>query len=186
MTTGVGASKFWGVQRILAQIFPNLHKTLSCNFCQPFFGVTSKKWSSIVFLQTLGGIFRSQQDWVPFFAQTWRDFVQICGDFTRFFREFARIFNKSKLLGVRALPFCQAPPASYTTVNDDYNILLNSFSFIIDEHQNIQIVMKSNNVLQLQTTMSFKTNHIRSELCNKRFNASRVSLLFAIHNSIDT
>ena len=33
---GVGASKFLGVQRIFAQIFPNLPKKLSCNFCRPF------------------------------------------------------------------------------------------------------------------------------------------------------
>jgi len=34
-------------------------------------------------------------------------------------------------------------PPSCTTVNDDSNILLYSFSFVIDEHQNIQIVMLS-------------------------------------------
>jgi len=44
------------MQRIFAQIFPNLPKKLSSNFCEPFFGVTSKKWSSLVFLQTLGAI----------------------------------------------------------------------------------------------------------------------------------
>ena len=33
---GAGASKFLGVQRIFAQIFPNLPKKLSCNFCRPF------------------------------------------------------------------------------------------------------------------------------------------------------
>jgi len=40
---GVGASKFLGVQRIFAQIFPNLPKKLSSNFCGLRFGVTSKK-----------------------------------------------------------------------------------------------------------------------------------------------
>jgi len=117
------------------------------------------------------------------------DVKRFCRNFQRFcsiFQGFARIFNKSKLLGVRGATFCQAPPASYITVNDDYNILLYSFSFIIDEHQNIQIVMKSNNILQLQTTMSFKSKRIQSELCNNRFNASHVSLLFENHISFDT
>jgi len=55
--TGVGASKFLGVQRIFAQIFPNLPKKLSSNLCGPFFGKAFKKWSSLVFLQMLGCIF---------------------------------------------------------------------------------------------------------------------------------
>jgi len=45
---------------------------------------------------------------------------------------------------------------------------------------------KSNNILQLQTTISFKTKHIQSELCNQLFTASHVSLLFKKHNSIET
>jgi len=62
---GVGASKFLGVQRIFAQIFPNLPKKLSSNFCGPFFGVASKKMAFTCFLQTLGAIL----------AQTFRDFA---------------------------------------------------------------------------------------------------------------
>jgi len=62
---GVGASKFLGVQWIFVQIIPNLHKKLSSNFFGLSFGVTSKKWSSLVFLQMLGVIF----------AQVFRDFA---------------------------------------------------------------------------------------------------------------
>ena len=40
--------------------------------------------------------------------------------------------------------------------------------------------------MQLQTTVSFETKNIRSELCNKLFNASHVSHLFKKHNSIET
>jgi len=45
--------------------FPNLPKKLSSKFCGPFFGETSKKLSSLVFLQTLGAIF----------SQVFRDFA---------------------------------------------------------------------------------------------------------------
>jgi len=81
---GVGASKFFGVRRIFAQKVVQFLPKKLCNFCQPFFGVTTKKWSSPIFLHTLGAIF----------AQIFRDFAKIS-------RDFARIFNKSKLLGVR-------------------------------------------------------------------------------------
>jgi len=50
----------------------------------------------------------------------------------------------------------------------------------------IYLTKKSDNILQLQTTVSFETKNIQSELCNKLFNASHVSLLFKKHNSIET
>jgi len=53
---GVGPRKYLGVQRIFTQIFPNLPKKFLCNFAARFFGMTSKKWFSLVFLQTLGAI----------------------------------------------------------------------------------------------------------------------------------
>ena len=40
--------------------------------------------------------------------------------------------------------------------------------------QNCTSSKKSNNILQLQTTISFITKHINSELCTKLFNASHV------------
>jgi len=53
-TIGVGASKFLGVQRIFAQIFPNLPKKLSSNFCGRFFGVTSIKIVFTCFSASVG------------------------------------------------------------------------------------------------------------------------------------
>jgi len=50
----------------------------------------------------------------------------------------------------------------------------------------VYLTKKSNNTLQLQTTFSFETKNIQSELCNKLFNALHVSLLFKKHNSIET
>jgi len=50
----------------------------------------------------------------------------------------------------------------------------------------VYLAKKSNNILQLQTTVSFLTKNIPSELCNKLFNASHVSLLFKKHNFIET
>jgi len=52
--------------------------------------------------------------------------------------------------------------------------------------EDVYLTKKSNNILQLQTAISFKTKHIQSELCNKLFNASHVSLLFQKHDSIET
>jgi len=50
----------------------------------------------------------------------------------------------------------------------------------------VYLTKKSNNILQLQTTVSFETKNIQSELCNKLFNASHISLLFKKHKSIET
>jgi len=85
---------------------------------RPFFGVTSSKRSSCVFVQTLGAIFWSQttlgaifarifRDFAQVFrdfAQIFRDIAQIFRDFARIFREFARILNKAKLFGERWHP----------------------------------------------------------------------------------
>jgi len=91
LTIGVGASEFLGVQRIFAQTFPNLPKKLSCQFCRPFFGVASKKWSLLVFLQMLGAIFEVKQRWAPFllrFSKILPRYLGIlsgfCPDFQRF------------------------------------------------------------------------------------------------------
>ena len=63
---------------------PNFHKNLSCDFClqiffhkNHFFGVTSNKISSFVFLQTLGATYWSQTTLSTIFAQIFRDFQQI-------------------------------------------------------------------------------------------------------------
>jgi len=50
----------------------------------------------------------------------------------------------------------------------------------------VYLTKKSNNILQLQTTISFKTKHSYSELYNKIFNVNHVPLLFKKHNSIET
>jgi len=55
-TIRVGASKFLGVQRIFAQISPNLPKKLFSNFCWPFFGVASKNGLHLIFCKR----------WAPF------------------------------------------------------------------------------------------------------------------------
>jgi len=50
----------------------------------------------------------------------------------------------------------------------------------------VYLTKKSNNILQLQTTVSSETKNIQSELCNKLFNASHVPILFKKHTSIET
>jgi len=55
---GVGARKFLGVQRIFAQIFS---KSCRETFADRFFGVTSEKWFSLVFLRMLGVMFVSER-----------------------------------------------------------------------------------------------------------------------------
>jgi len=50
----------------------------------------------------------------------------------------------------------------------------------------VYLTKKSTSILQLQTTVSFKTKNIQFELCNKLFTASHVSLLFKKHNYIET
>ena len=82
--------------------FPKLSKRLSCNLYRPFFGVDPKKWSSLVFLQTLGAIFWSQTTLGAIFAQIFSDFAQI-------FRDFARISTNQNFWG------CACIPVSYTT-----------------------------------------------------------------------
>jgi len=74
---GVGASKFLGVRRIFAQMFPNLPEKLFFNLCptnllsqrmwRPVLGVTSKKGIHSFFCKR----------WAPFFVWIFRDFAQI-------------------------------------------------------------------------------------------------------------
>jgi len=112
------ASKFLGCKGFLPKFSQTCPKSCHAAFADHFYGVTSKKWSSLVFLQSLGAIFRSQTSLGAIFAQIFRDFAEIFMDFVRIFRDFAKIFrdfaqifrdfaqifNKSKLLGVRLHP----------------------------------------------------------------------------------
>jgi len=50
----------------------------------------------------------------------------------------------------------------------------------------VYLAKKSNNILQLQTSISFKMERIKCEGRNKLFNASHASFVFAKHNSIET
>ena len=89
LSIGVESSKFLGVQRIFAQ------KVVQ--FCQPFFfGVTSKKWSSLVFICKC---------WAPFFEvkQRW---AQFCPNFQGFCPEFQQI----KTFGGALAPPALTPP----------------------------------------------------------------------------
>ena len=99
----MAASEFLVVQRIFAQIFSNVLKKLSCKFCRPFFGVTSK--NGLVFLQTLDTVFEVKQRWVPFLPR----FSGILPKFSEIFRE--REFSTIKT-------YTLLTPASYTTDPD--------------------------------------------------------------------
>jgi len=51
----------------------------------------------------------------------------------------------------------------------------------------VYLIKKSENILQvLQTTISFKMEHIKFELHIKLFNARHVSLVYDRYNSIET
>ena len=104
-TIGVGASKFLGVRRIFAQIFPKLPEkfwaTLPANFFpqrswRPFFGWPPRKVFVCSSAKTpfYGRHFMKSNKIGSHFARIFKDFAQI-------FKDFARILNKSKLLGVR-------------------------------------------------------------------------------------
>ena len=120
---GAGASKFFGVKRISAQIFRNLPKKLSCKFCRPFLGVTSKKWSSLPFLQTLGGIFEVKQGWAPvlhrFSGILFRFsgiFPGFSGIFPRFLEILPGFLTNQYFWGCACTP---CTPVSYTTMLQD-------------------------------------------------------------------
>jgi len=84
---GVGASKFFGVQRIFAQITPNLPKKLLCNFADRIFGMASKNGLYLFFCKR----------WAPFcpdFRGFCLDIRVFCSDFQRFCPDFQ---NKSEL-----------------------------------------------------------------------------------------
>jgi len=69
---GIRASKFFGVRKTSAQIFPKLPKKLFCDFCLQIFSCKSHDWKPflvwppkkglLIFLQSLGAIF-SQIFW---------------------------------------------------------------------------------------------------------------------------
>jgi len=106
----VGTGKLWWMRRIFAQISQNLPEKFVCHFCLQIFShkdhedlfheglfvVISKKLPSFVVLQS----------WAPLFEEKTLDaiFSRIFRDFVKIVRNFARIFDKSKLLGVRLHP----------------------------------------------------------------------------------
>ena len=95
-TTGEGAGKFLGMRKIFARkvLGDFAYKFFPQRSWRPFLGNLQKR-SACVFVQTLGAILWNQ--------------TRLGTIFSRNFRDFAQIFNKSKLLGVRF------HPASYTT-----------------------------------------------------------------------
>ena len=48
---------------------PKFSQKVVVQFCRPFFGVTSRKWSLLVFLQTLGAIVEVKQGWESFLSR---------------------------------------------------------------------------------------------------------------------
>jgi len=106
---GLGAGNFLGLRKIFAQIFPNLPEkffgfraSLCANISSHTdlstfsFGMTSKKRIQVI-LHTLGTIFdRIFRQ----FARIFWYFGNIFTDFHGFCTDFARIFDRSKLLGV--------------------------------------------------------------------------------------
>jgi len=91
---GVGAGKFWVLTRIYARIRPNSPEKFLCDFSldiKTFFGVTPKKGLTVFFF----GFGRSQM---------------LAAIFVQIFRDFSRIFDKSKLLCVRLITPCPSPP----------------------------------------------------------------------------
>jgi len=62
----VGASKFLGVQRIFAEIFPNLPKKLLCNLWRPFFYWPPKNGLPLFFCKRWALFFEVKQRWAPF------------------------------------------------------------------------------------------------------------------------
>jgi len=112
----VGASKFWEVQRIFARISPNLPENLFCNFCLQnfshkdhenlFFGVTSIKGLHLLFCKR----------WVSFLPGLSGTLPRYLGIFFWIFRDFAQIFDKSKLLGMRLNPLHPRPLHYWATL----------------------------------------------------------------------
>jgi len=91
---GVGAGKFLGVQRIFARISPNLPQNFLCDFCLKSFPHKDHLWYDL-----------QKKVFLCLYAKVWRlfspDFQGFCPNFQVFFPDFARIFDKSKPLGVR-------------------------------------------------------------------------------------
>jgi len=127
---GLGASKCLGVQRIFAQIFPNLSKKLSCNFSRQFLWYDLQNYGlHLFFCKPWAPFFEFKQRWasiLPRFSWILPRYLGILfvfsGILPKFseilpkFKDFARIFNKSKLLGCACTP---CTPASCTTGSKD-------------------------------------------------------------------
>jgi len=125
--TGVGASKFLGVQRIFAQIFPNLPKKFLCNFFRPFFSVTFQKMVFTCFFANVGGeFFEVKQRWAALlpkfsgifsrnlgilfgFSGILPKFSRICPNFRRFCPNFQQINFFGGALAPPAPPLPKPP-----------------------------------------------------------------------------
>ena len=125
--------EFWGVQKIFPKFSQTCTKHCRATFADHFLA-RPPKMVFTCFSANVGRHFSKSTRLGAIFCP---DLKRFCPNLRRFCSIFQGIysdFQQIKVLGVRAPPFCQAPPASYTTVNDGYNILLYSFSFIIDGH----------------------------------------------------
>ena len=107
---GVGASKFLAVQRIFPKFSQTCPKNCHATFADYFFGVTSKNWSSRVFLQMLSVIFQSQNNLGH----------HSCPDFQGFFLDFQQIRTFG---GALVLP-APLPPTPLVSSADCQDALL--------------------------------------------------------------
>jgi len=121
---GVGASKFLGVQRIFAQIFPNLSKKLPCNFSWPFLWCDLQNYGlHLFFCKPWAPFFEFKQRWVsilPRFSWILPSYLGILFIVSGISPKFSEILPKFSgiLPGFstnRNFWRCACTPASYTT-----------------------------------------------------------------------
>ena len=129
-TARAGARNFWGCDGYLPEFPQTCPKSFLCDFCLQIFSHKDHQvhfLALFVFLQTYGAVFWSQTTLGPFLTKFSRIFIRsleillgtsgILHRFSEFFsqnfKDFAQIFDKSKLLGVSFHPL---HPASYTAV----------------------------------------------------------------------
>jgi len=97
--------------------FSKLAQKLLCNFCRPFLVWPFKKWSSLVFLQTLGENFLKLSNvgrhFYPNFQGFFLEIWGFCLDFQGFCPNFRRFSTNQLFWGCTCTP---CTPASYTTV----------------------------------------------------------------------
>ena len=89
------SKQIFGGARSICPNFPKLGQKVVVQMLPTVFWCDLQKWSSLIFLQTLGALFEAKQRWAPLLPRFWGcclDFWGFCPNFQEFCLDFQGFF----------------------------------------------------------------------------------------------